>query len=55
MGALTRTRAKMVATIPKTSFVGETLTALTSKMTMQKLSSETIVSLWCAIVIMIAC
>jgi hypothetical protein len=54
-GVLTRTRAKMVHTIPKTSFAGGNWTALMSKIMMQKLSSETMILLAYAIVTMVAC
>lgn len=50
MGILTRTKVRIVFTIPNTSFPGEASTILMFKMAMQKFRSDTTTSLARAVV-----
>lgn len=53
VGALTRTKARMVLAIPKISFPVGTSTAFKFKMAMRKSDSDTVISLGRVVVLMI--
>ena len=53
MGLLTLTRARIELTVPKTSFPWETSATFTFRMAMQKLRSDTTVSLARVVIVMI--
>lgn len=51
---LTRARARIAVTVPKTWFAGGTSTAFQFKKAMEKFSSDTIISRACVSAVMIA-
>ena len=55
MGVLTLTRARIVRVTPKTSFPRGVSATFTFKMAMQKLRSETTISLVRVVVVMVTC